>query len=269
MRAARSGVARALLATPEDRLLRTRALAGTPKPAGGTQRPGACWGFVAQIDRSSAGEANATIPMHVIADLQAYGPKNVPKTTRRWLRLRLVERAHPGRAPSPTSASCMIRASPSCVNGVSARTCPYPTGRPTWRRPSGQLESGAWLALAALDGDELLGYTWVWAVDHAAYLHEYAVRTAAMSAGLRLSAVLNYEAVAVLKRTASITEVTAGQLQGEEPGAMAYKLEQGYPVEIPGQAAHAWPVAQILRTTRPYAYQRLTGTSDHGAASSS
>ena len=91
-----------------------------------------------------------------------------------------------------------------------------------------------------------------------------------MSAGLRLSAVLNYEAVAVLKRTASITEVTAGQLQARSPGAMAYKLEQGYPIrDTPARLRMPWPVAQILRTTRPYAYQRLTGTSDHGAASAS
>ena len=230
------------------------------------QRPGACWGFVAGLDEGSAGEANATIPMHVIADLQAYGPKNVPKTTRRSRR-RLDERGI--RIVHVTDERLLHDQGHAVMCEWRARKdLPLPGREAYVAQARRRLESGAWLALAALDGDELLGYTWVWAVDHAAYLHEYAVRTAAMSAGLRLSAVLNYEAVSVLQRTASISEVTAGQVQAEEPGALAYKLEQGYPIkQIPARLRMPWPVARFLRATRPYAYQRLTGTADRGASS--
>ena len=107
-----------------------------------------------------------------------------------------------------------------------------------------RLESGAWLALAAMREDDLLGYTWVWAVEQAAYLHEYAILTSTMTKGLRLSALLNFEAVAVLQRTGTVGEISAGLAQTEHPGALAYKLEQGYPVKhVPARLAMPRPMA--------------------------
>ncbi len=228
----------------------------TPEQA---QRPGPCWGFLAGLDDRFSNEANASIPVHVIPDLAAYGVRSLPKSTRtahRRLSDRGVRIVHVTDARIFHDQGYEVMREWRVRKGLSLPTMEQYLTQAEWR-----LESGAWLALAAMRDDELLGYTWVWAVEHAAYLHEYAVLTSAMSEGLRLSALLNFEAVAVLQRTETVSEVSAGLAQTEHAGALAYKVEQGYPIkDVPARLVMPWPVARLLQTSRPHAYYRLSGT---------
>ena len=43
------------------------------------RRPGPCWGFLARLDDDFVDQANASIPVHVIPDLDAYGFESLPR----------------------------------------------------------------------------------------------------------------------------------------------------------------------------------------------
>jgi hypothetical protein len=220
------------------------------------RRPGLCWGYVAGLEDRYRDAANASIPINLAADIATYSTADLPKSTRRGLRL-LDELGI--RIVKLTDAEVLHEQGYDLVSDWRLRKglSPLPRSRFLAEMDS-VIDDDAWLVLAAMDGDTMLGYATAWAVDSSGYLHSYAFATAASN--LRLSAALNYEAVVAFKRIGSVKEVSPGIAEPDFPGSTAYKIEQGYPiVRIPARLSLPWPVARYLRARRPHAYYRLSG----------
>lgn len=161
---------------------------------------------------------------------------------------------------SPMNGSSRIRGTQSCSTGGRRRVFVRCPKSDSLADVEGWLGDEAWLVVAAMEEDRLLGYASAWAVEDAAYLHTYAFLEETKRDKLGLSAVLNVAMVMVLQRAKTICTVSPGIAEPEHGGAMAHKIGQGFPiVEIPARLMLPWPAARYLRKAKPNAYYRLTG----------
>ncbi len=227
------------------------------------RRPGRSWGFVAGLEDRHSSHANAVIPVHALADLATFSLDGLPRFTRRALR-RVDDRGI--RIVHVTDERILADQGYAVMRHWRAQKGlrQLPQERFT-ADVEGWLGDEAWVVVAAMDGDRLLGYASAWAVEEAAYLHTYAFLEETKRDKLGLSAVLNVAMVTAMKRTGTIRAVSPGIAEPEHRGAMAHKIGQGFPIiEIPARLMLPWPAARYLRATKPNAYYRLTGVPPPG-----
>ena len=222
------------------------------------RRPGRSWGFVAGLEDRFSTHANAAIPIHALTDLAEFSFDDLPRFTRRALR-RVDERGI--RIVHVTDERLFQDQGYAVLQHWRAQKGLRQMPQERFLADvEGWLGDEAWLVVAAMEEDRLLGYASAWAVEDAAYLHTYAFLEETKRDKLGLSAVLNVAMVMVLQRAKTIRTVSPGIAEPEHGGAMAHKIGQGFPiVEIPARLMLPWPAARYLRKAKPNAYYRLTG----------
>jgi hypothetical protein len=221
--------------------------------------PGPGWGFRTALDDASRGQANASIPLHLVPDVDRYDESVLPRDARRAIR-RMTRRSI--RIVHVTDMRVLVDQSYPVAEDWYRRV-DRPTPMPSQERHLADLErrlaDPSWMVLAAIDAeDRLLAYQLSWAIDDAGYLWEIKVASDALRLGI--TAVLDYEAVRTFQRAGSIRRITAGLHQPEKATLTAYKVRHGFPVvQVPARAWILGPVGALMRRRRPEAYYRLTG----------
>jgi hypothetical protein len=223
------------------------------------RRPGACWGYRTALDEASVGAANASVPLHMVPDIEGYHQSRLPRDAQRAIK-RVARQSI--RIVHLTDMRVLRDQSYPIAQdwyGRVDRSAPMPSPEAHFADLERRLADPSWLVFAAIDRDDrLLGYQLSWAIDDAGYLWEIKVASQALRLGV--TAVLDYEAVRAFQRTGSIRRITAGLHQPEKPTLTTYKVRHGFPVvQVPARAWFLPPMGALMRIRRPGAYYRLTG----------
>lgn len=218
-----------------------------------------CLGFRTALSEEAAASANGTIPIHLLRNIHDWCVDTVPsERMRRYLKsfekgeVRIVVVTDP--AVFHDQGYEVMRS----YRSRTGRAETIPTREKYLRSLEQRVSDPAWLVLAGMRGDTLLGYSTQWAVGRTAYLHSLVVSAEGLDA--RLSPALNFQAVQVYRGSGLIDEVSPGlHLPGKE-GITDFKMRQGF--ELVRLPSRVWlnPVASsILRRFRPHKHYRFTG----------
>jgi hypothetical protein len=220
-----------------------------------------CWAYRARLVEADAREANASMPLHLLADLASFSPASLPATRRQELR-RCQRDVRLGQVMDITM---MEAEGYEVFRSAQDRTRnPY---RSTWprdvfverRRP--WVGSGARITIAGLVDGRMGGYLCGYAVDSTAYVEIVDVATEALRSGI--SPCLHAAFIELCQRTEGIREVVNSPHIPEDPGLTYFKTSMGFPVvQVPARLSLAPLVGPIIRRVRPFAHYRLTGRSN-------
>lgn len=220
-------------------------------------RPGVCcWGFRAALAEEDRHLANATMPVHLVADLHGYTFENLPSGRRRKIRNCLNDHKV-ARIMSPAvllEQGYEILASAHRRHGYGE----LPT-RDRYRmlvedcfRAKGALVLGAFV-----DG-RLGGYTVSHLVEGTLYGTDGVFATEAL--GANLPSCLDFVLMDLCRRSGIVGEVSLGLDTPERPSLVKYKAEMGFPVvHLPARVGFAPLFGAALRLIYPFKYYRLTG----------
>lgn len=235
--------------TPIHLLARLRAEQATPPTP-------LCWGFRAALDEEDAAAANGSIPVHLLRDVEAFGPEDLPKERRAEVRkcqrqIRLVQLTAP--------AILEEQGYDIVISSLKRTRHRRPPTRAEYRAALRTLFDGShWVVLGGLMGDRLGGYITGYAVDGVAYqVHGY-YATEALPHHIVAGLILEF--VQLCRRTEGIHEVVDGLHLREVPSLADAKRRWGFPVRhVPARTWMSPVVGSVIRWRRPHAYYRLTG----------
>jgi hypothetical protein len=214
-----------------------------------------CWGFRAALTETSAAWANGSMPVHVLADVGAYGLQNLSANRRYHLRrsqsaVQIVQILHPHILESD-GYEVFLSAKKRTGTPVLSRQ-KFLSSMQRW------LSSPASILLAGLIGDRLGGYIAGFAVDHTAYIEVVDLATDALST--HISTGLHFEFIQVCRRSAGINEIVHSPHIPEDPQLGVFKVGMGFPVvKVPSRIMMFPLVDALLRRAKPFAHYRLTG----------
>jgi hypothetical protein len=218
-----------------------------------------CWGYHATLVETERASANASKPMHLLADLEAYGPHVLSANRRYHLRRsqRQVEFAQVlDLGPLEDEAYGVFRSAQGRTNN------PFRTVRSraqfieemTWftSRPSAIILAGL------LDG-RLGGWIAGFAVDGTAYVELVDISTDALSS--HISTGLHFTFADICRRSGGIREIAHSPHIPEDPALAVFKEGIGFPVvRVPSRFWMAPFAEPIIRRRRPFLHYRLTGS---------
>jgi hypothetical protein len=220
-------------------------------------RPGPGWGYRAVLDEDARGSSNATIPVHLLADVAGWSEDSLPRDARRSVR-----RAAAGgvRIVHVTDVRLLADQGHGVALDWSRRVGP-PASTPERdgyvAAEERRLADGR-LVLAALVDDRLVGYASAWAVGDVAYLHESKVATDDRRLGV--TAALDLETLRAIRRQPEVGRASMGLHEPEWPTLTTFKSRIGFPVvQVPSFLWVAKPVELLIRARRPLAWYRLAG----------
>lgn len=229
--------------------------------SGAEARPPAapCLGYRAALSDEEAAAANGAIPLHVLSNVHECRLESVPS---REIRrdLRAFEKGEV-RIVVVTDTAVFHDQGFEVLRSCRSRTGrgdDMPSHTKYLRSVERRVGDTAWLILAGLRGDTLLGYSAQWAVGRTAYLHTLVVSDEGLDA--RLSPALNFAAVQVYRRSGLIDEVSAGMHLPAKEGISSFKIRQGFDlVRVPSRVWLHPLVSSYLRLFRPHKHYRFTG----------
>ena len=217
-----------------------------------------CWGYHAALAESSTAEANSSMPMHLLVDLDGFSVDSLSSNRRYHLR----------RSQRQVTYVQLVGAGPLESGGyevfrsAQARTHnPYRTARSKaeflaemeWytSRPSA-------IVLAGLVDDRIGGWIAGYAVDGTAYIEIVDLATEALST--QIGTGLHFAFVEACRRSPGIREIAHSPHIPEDAALVVFKEGIGFPVVNVPSKAWLLPVANTLvRWRKPYLHYRLTG----------
>jgi hypothetical protein len=216
----------------------------------------ACWGFQTCLAERDADHANASVPMHVISDLDRFDEDLLPKSRRRCLR-QARERAWLVELTGPD----LLREQGYEVL-LSARSRTGYGKLPTRKQYLAALERfgepAQGIVLAGIVDGRLGGYAYGYAVDGTAYARNMVVATWALRTNI--STGLHYEFIHACRRAATITEIVDGLHAREDEGVCRNKELLGVPLRhVPARLTMLPGAATVIRRRDPHKYYRLSG----------
>jgi len=222
-----------------------------------------CWGYHAALAESSAADANATMPMHLLADLGGFGVESLSANRRYHLRrsqrqVRYVQIL--GTGPLEDGGYEVFRSAQTRTHN------PYRTIRSKaeflaemeWytSRPSA-------IILAGLVDDRLGGWIAGYAVDGSAYIEIVDLATEALSTHIGTG--LHFAFVEACRRSAGIREIAHSPHIPEDEALVVFKEGIGFPVVRVPSKTWLLPVAdRLVRWRKPFLHYRLTGRMTSG-----
>jgi hypothetical protein len=214
-----------------------------------------CWGFRAALSDASAAQSNGSMPVHLLADVAAYGVQSLSANRRYHLRrsqraVQIVQVLGP-----------QILASDGYEVFLSAGKR---TGMPHLSKEQFLSSMDRWISspssilLAGLVGDRLGGYVAGFAVEHTAYIEVVDLATEALST--HISTGLHFEFIQACRRSVGVNEIVHSPHIPEDPRLGVFKAGIGFPVvNVPSRIRMFPPIDALLRWRKPFAHYRLTG----------
>jgi len=214
-----------------------------------------CWGFQACV-RADERRANASVPVHLISDLDGFREEVLPGSRRYKLRKarrlsQLVRLSTPELLQQQGYG--VLRSSHSRTGyGRLPTEVEFQAGLDHFGDPA----SG--IVLVGLVEGKLGGYVTGYAVDGTAYLRDLVVSTDALDT--EMSTGLTYEFIFACRRSPQISEMLHGLHVREDEGLSRYKEWLGIPVSrVPARVEMLPGAAALTRRLSPHKYYRLTG----------
>jgi len=217
-----------------------------------------CWGFHAALAESSAAEANASMPMHLLVDLDGFNVDSLSSNRRYHLR----------RSQRQVTVVQVAGVGPLERGGYEVfRSAQARTGNPyrTARSKAEFLAEMEWyisrpsaIVLAGLVDDRIGGWVAGYAVDGTAYVEIVDLATEALSTHVGTG--LHFAFVEACRRSPGIREIAHSPHIPEDPALTVFKAGIGFPVVHVPSKAWLLPVADTLvRWRKPFLHYRLTG----------
>ncbi|RKH37438.1 hypothetical protein [Corallococcus sicarius] len=215
-----------------------------------------CWGFRAALTPETAHEANGTLPVVRLKDLDSYDTSRLSSNRRNKLRKaqRLV------RIVQLTGPALLLEQGYGVVRDALARTRHKrtPTQEEYFRNARKYFLNDHWCVLAGLIDGKLGGYMDGYVVDGVAYGVSAYYATWALPANI--STGLSYEFAQVCRRLPGVRTLVGGLHAPEATQLGQFKDDLGYIVDPVPIRWGMNPLAQaLIRWRRPHAYYRLTG----------
>jgi hypothetical protein len=214
------------------------------------------WGFRAALASGSAPAADATLPLHVLEDLQSWDPGRLSPRRRGKLRRcgrdAVIVPLREGRLLEEQGYAIYA----SHLARTRHRRVP---AEPAFRAQARRLvTAGRPLVLVALVEGRLAGWVHGTAVEGVAYVDDVVVGTAFLPHQLGLG--LNVELLLAFRRSPGLHTVVHGLHAREDPGLDEFKEGLGFRVvRVPARVSLPAPVRLWLRLRRPHVHYRLTG----------
>ncbi|MEN8161630.1 MAG: hypothetical protein ABFS41_16290 [Myxococcota bacterium] len=215
-----------------------------------------CWGFRAALPEAEAHRANASIPLHILADVRGFDETALCRNRRSDLRRsrRLVEFRQ---LESP--ALLFEQGHDVYMSAVRRLGHWPPLGQAAYReRLARRIVHGPRLLIAGLVEGRLRGYLDSYAIDDVLYTDQIFVATDALRTGIGTG--LYVETLLAAARDGAIRDVCNSLHRPENPNLGHFKAGLGFRVvQVPARASIRAPMRQYLRTQRPATWYRLTG----------
>jgi len=215
-----------------------------------------CWGFRAALSEEDAQLANASLPVHLLSDVQRFDEGLLDRNRRSDLR-RFRRQVDVRRLETPT----LLLQQGYAVFRSAERRLGYwkPLTDLEYRdRVKRRNEHGRRLLIAALVKGTLCGYLDSYAIDGVLYTDEIFIATDALRTGIGTG--LYVEAFLAAARDGTIRAVCNGLHRPEHPNLGRFKEGLGFRVvHVPARAVIPAPIRAYLRARRPATYYRLTG----------
>ncbi len=220
-------------------------------------RPSAlCWGYHATL--ADPESANASKPMHLLADLEGYGPDVLSANRRYHLRRsqRQVEVVQVlDLRPFEDEAYAVFRSAQARTNNPFRAT----------RSKSEFLAEMAWftarpsaIVVAGLLDGRLGGWIAGFAVDGTAYIEIVDIATEVLSS--HISTGLHFAFAEVCRRSGGIHEIAHSPHIPEDAALATFKEGIGFPVvSVPSMFWMAPAADTLVRWRKPFLHYRLTG----------
>jgi len=214
-----------------------------------------CWGYRAALADEDSAEANATMPVHIIRDLQSYGESKISRRKRDHLRqsLRTLSLLHLTDSALLAERGYEVYLSHARrlkMNRVLSKDDYLGLVR-SWTKDRRQL------VIAGLHDGVLCGYMHSYLVEHVGYLATLHIATEALHTNL--SVALYFITLRIMSRYHATT-ATVGLHRPEQKGLGRFKHHLGFELAyIPCRLVLPPFVAFGIRTLRPYTYYRFTG----------
>jgi hypothetical protein len=220
-------------------------------------RPAAlCWGFRTSLRDQDADQANGSLPLHLLSDIDTYTWQAISSRYRNKLRnlrkqVRVVELHKP---------DLLLDQGYEILRSANTRNNYGRVTRPAIYRKYVEkyYATGHGLVIGGLLDGKLIGYLTGHAVGMTAYVDDLFLDSQHLRTNISLG--LFFEWVQICRRTVAIREVVHGLHAREAPGLCHYKDELGLSmVHLPTRIWFAPMTGTIVKTLRPHAYYRLTG----------
>lgn len=220
-----------------------------------------CWAFRAPLIEADASAANATMPVHLLSDLQGYKVEQLSANRRYQLR-RSQKLVHFVQILTPD----LLEAEGYEVF-CSAQLRTQNPNRALWTKDAFRSRCQRWLSddgmivIAGLVDGKLGGYLVGMAVDSTAFIEFVDISTEAFSTNISLG--LHFEFIQACRRSPGIREIMHSQHIPEDTRLGTFKASIGFPVvHLPTRVRVLPPAGAWIRWRHPYRYYRLTGFSD-------
>ena len=215
-----------------------------------------CWAFRTSLSVEDAAKANTAWPLCVLRDLDQYDESSL----RRSVRQDLSKGRRKARYVRLLDAGLLREQGYDVYASATSRV-----GK------KGRLSREAYLArldrfakddrrliVAALVGDQLVGYCDSFAVEGYAYGWNIYVGTEHL--GTNATIALEFETMQAYRRTGKVSTGVSGPDTPELESLMAFKERLGFEVfRLPAKLWMLPPARLVIRKTRPWAYYRMTG----------
>jgi hypothetical protein len=215
-----------------------------------------CWGFLASLCEDDAVSANASIPIHLLSNIQDYDLYSINKNSRQNIR----KNRHLFDIVELTDTRLLQEQGYDVFLSATTRT--------RWKSSLSRekyivklvdyVVPKRRLILAGLNDTKLCGYITGYAINGTAYGEDLYISTEASE--YNLNRILLFEFVQVCRRSGGIYEFAIGQHWREKPGVVEFKEKMGFPItHIPAKVEINPLIEQFIRWKYPHQYYRLTG----------
>lgn len=216
-----------------------------------------CWGYRAALDEGDAAEANGSIPVHLMNNVEEFTERALDESRRRDLRKcrKLVEFR---RVRDP---GLFVDEGYEVFMSAQRRVdyyWPHLSEAEYHERIERRVRDERRLFIAGLVDGKLGGYLESYAVDDILYARELFVATEMMRTGIGTG--LYVETIETGVRAGTIRSVCTGLHTPERQGITRFKEGLGCPiVNVPAYSAIPAPIGAYIRARHPAVHYRLTG----------
>jgi hypothetical protein len=213
-------------------------------------------GFRASLDESDKGQANGSIPVHLLSNIKDYSIQQLSSNRRNHLR-RCQKRATIVRLPDMS-----ILEEQGYDTYVSAATRFGSKHLMKKRDYLNQIDSDSSsnnrLILAAMVNEKLGGYIVTYAIGKTAYVEKVLLATEALSAYIGIGLVFDF--IQSCRESGIINEIVYGYHTPGDPSLSAYKEALGFRIShIPAHVYINPIIKPFLKWKNPSAYYFITG----------
>jgi hypothetical protein len=215
-----------------------------------------CWGYHTVLRAEDAHLANCSTALHIIQDASTYDESCIDETKRKQIR-RCTREMTVVRVTDPL---LLIDQGWKAFSAAAKRIDRWEDV--TREKYLSQVER--WVSdprrfiVAAVRGDQLLGYLENVVVNDVAYLEEVFVPDEYIP--LNISTYLHFETARFFGQSGRISRICAGPHLSERAGLAEFKRRMGFELVLAPSYVWTMPLAaSVLRRLRPHGYYRLTG----------